>query len=133
MYGSNGSGPSKLADFFDIKDASFGSKWATSKVPIETLHEAYFDDKLDIKEGTDLLESMYRRHSYSTFQFTWAQVKFFVLQFIPEVLVHSREQDVDQVCTRLQAHPRPFCYFIIIVVFEVYGCWIFGAVPLLNV
>jgi cyclopropane fatty-acyl-phospholipid synthase-like methyltransferase len=82
----------KLISF---KDASFASAWKGKKIPIETLYEAYFSEKLDI-EG-DLLEALYKRYDYSSMVVTLSHFKFFLFQLIPELLTHSRVQDTSQV------------------------------------
>jgi hypothetical protein len=67
-------------------------------VPIEELYEAYFDGKIDLKGGdVALLDAMYQRHEFSRSILTSAHVKFFLLQFIPELLKHTRFQDITQV------------------------------------
>ncbi|KAI9739515.1 MAG: Sphingolipid C9-methyltransferase 2 [Cirrosporium novae-zelandiae] len=65
------------------------------KIPMETFHEMYFDGKVDFKgDALDILEY---RHDWSTFRFTVNLFWFFFTQFIPEVIVHSRSQDEEQV------------------------------------
>jgi len=82
--------------FFTFKDKAFERKYRGQKIPIETLYEAYFDGKLDLV-NPDLLATLYERESYSRFVLGWNHIKFFLLQFIPELLTHSRSQDVEQV------------------------------------
>jgi hypothetical protein len=84
---------------FDFKDAAFAAKYKGQKVPIEELYEAFFDDKIALKAGKDLLQVLYERPSYARFTIGWSHVRFFLLQFIPELLTHSRSQDVEQVRT----------------------------------
>lgn len=89
---------SNLSEFFEFNDASFEASYGRSnsgRVPIETLYEAYFAGKVDLKG--DLLETLYERTSYSRFAFTFNHLKFFLFQFLPEVLIHSQKQDVVQV------------------------------------
>ncbi len=58
-------------------------------------YEAYFVDKVRFKG--DLLECMYQRHYYAVFILTFAHIKFFVLNMIPELVNHSKTQDFTQV------------------------------------
>lgn len=61
-----------------------------SKIPMETFYEKYFDGEVDFKG--DCLETLEYRHDWVSFQFTVALCKYFVLTFIPEVIMHSRSQ-----------------------------------------
>jgi len=66
-----------------------------TKIPMETWFEAYFDGKLDI--NGDMLEILEHRFDWAKFVFTLSQAKFFLTQWVPETLWHSRKQDEDQV------------------------------------
>jgi len=84
--------------YFNFKDKAFERKWRGRKIPIEELYEAYFDEKLDLIDGEDsLLDVLYQRHEFSRAIITWSHVKFFLLQFIPELVKHTRFQDITQV------------------------------------
>lgn len=61
-----------------------------NKIPIETFHNMYFDGDVDF--NGDALEVLEYRHDWATFHFTISLYKFFVFQFIPEVIMHSRSQ-----------------------------------------
>lgn len=65
------------------------------KIPIETFFEAYFDEQIDLKG--DMLETLEARYDWASFVFTISQIKFFISQWVPETLWHSRKQDEDQV------------------------------------
>ncbi|GAB5593958.1 hypothetical protein Unana1_08858 [Umbelopsis nana] len=85
-----------LEDYITIKDPELKSLYSgRNKIPMETFFEAYFDGKIDFKG--DALDIMEARHDWAAFQFTLGQFKFFLLQWIPETLWHSRKQDEDQV------------------------------------
>eukprot|EP00163_Fabomonas_tropica_P022543 TRINITY_DN3931_c0_g1_i12.p1 TRINITY_DN3931_c0_g1~~TRINITY_DN3931_c0_g1_i12.p1 ORF type:complete len:369 (+),score=124.33 TRINITY_DN3931_c0_g1_i12:282-1388(+) len=90
---------SKTAPFdaskIKYQDASFESTWKGKKVPIETLYEAFFAEKISF-EG-DLLEALRDRYHFAHFGFTLGHLKYFFGQLIPELLVHSKAQDTDQV------------------------------------
>ncbi|KAL7274685.1 hypothetical protein RUND412_002407 [Rhizina undulata] len=66
-----------------------------SKIPMETFHEMYFAGDVSFKG--DCLEIMEQRHDWASFEFTLSLFKYFLTQMIPEVLVHSRSQDEEQV------------------------------------
>jgi 2-polyprenyl-3-methyl-5-hydroxy-6-metoxy-1,4-benzoquinol methylase len=69
----------------------------TKKIPMETFFESYFDGDIDLHEGADLLEVLEARYDWAAFEFTLNQAKFFISQWVPETLWHSRKQDEDQV------------------------------------
>ncbi|CAB4006826.1 sphingolipid C9-methyltransferase-like [Paramuricea clavata] len=87
--------PSRLADFVEFRDASFGKTYASKMIPLETLVEAYADEKVDFKG--DVLECFEQRERFACFALTWNHVKIFCCNFLPELLSHSRLQDLDQV------------------------------------
>ncbi|EHY60545.1 Sphingolipid C9-methyltransferase A [Exophiala dermatitidis] len=65
------------------------------RIPMETFHEMYFDEKVDFKG--DCLEVMEYRHDWASFRFTLSLFKFFFTGMIPEVIMHTRSQDEEQV------------------------------------
>lgn len=84
--------------YFKFNDKAFENKWRGQRVPVEELYEAYFDQKIDlINDDTALLDVLYQRHEFSRSILTSSHVKFFLLQFIPELLKHTRFQDITQV------------------------------------
>jgi hypothetical protein len=44
-----------------------------------------------------MLELLEARYDWASFTFTLSQAKFFISQWVPETLWHSRKQDEDQV------------------------------------
>jgi len=84
--------------YWTFNDKAFERKWRGKRIPIEELYEAYFDEKIDLIGGdTALMDTLYRRHEYSRSILTLSHAKFFVLQFIPELVKHTRFQDITQV------------------------------------
>ena len=61
-----------------------------AKIPMETFHEMYFDEKVDFKG--DALEVMEGRHDWASFGFTWSLFRYFFWGMIPEVIMHTRSQ-----------------------------------------
>ncbi|KAI8814836.1 S-adenosyl-L-methionine-dependent methyltransferase [Cladochytrium replicatum] len=85
-----------LEEYITIKDSSLKSSYnGKSKIPMETFFEAYFAEKIDIK--MDMLDLLEARYDWAKFVITISQAKFFLTQWIPETLWHSRKQDEDQV------------------------------------
>jgi len=79
----------------DFVDQKFEKKWKGKKIPIITLYEAYFDQKVTFKK--DLLDCLYSRYDYSKMILTFGHLRYFVFQMIPELLNHSKAQDETQV------------------------------------
>ncbi|KAJ3081210.1 hypothetical protein HDU99_006300 [Rhizoclosmatium hyalinum] len=83
-------------EYLIVKDKSLAQKYPT-RIPMETFCEAYFDEKIDLVNGKDLLYVMEHRYEWASFVFTWGNAKFFLTQWIPETLWHSKVQDETQV------------------------------------
>ena len=66
-----------------------------TKIPMETFHELYFAGKVSFKG--DALDVMEYRHDWANFRFTLSLFRFFLLGMIPEVIMHSKSQDEEQV------------------------------------
>lgn len=66
-----------------------------SKIPMWVFFEKYFNGEVDFKG--DALEILEYRHDWASFRFTWGLYKHFLTGFIPEMLLHTRSQDEEQV------------------------------------
>lgn len=66
-----------------------------NKIPMETFHEMYFDGLVDF--NGDALEVMEYRHDWANFRFTLSLFWFFLTGMMPEVIMHTRSQDEEQV------------------------------------
>lgn len=66
-----------------------------NKIPMETFHEMYFNGDVDFKG--DCLEALEYRHDWASFRFTISLIRFFLFGMIPEVIMHTRSQDEEQV------------------------------------
>lgn len=64
--------------------------YGKSRIPMETFHEMYFDEKVDFKG--DCLEAMEYRHDWASFRFTLSLFKHFFTGMIPELIMHTRSQ-----------------------------------------
>ncbi|VEU24337.1 DEKNAAC105555 [Brettanomyces naardenensis] len=89
--------PNRGVEFYlDFHDPVLAAKYHGShKIPMETFHEAYFAGKVSFKG--DALDVMEYRHDWAQFSFTLGLFKFFLLGMIPEVIMHTRSQDEEQV------------------------------------
>ncbi|KAH6967962.1 S-adenosyl-L-methionine-dependent methyltransferase [Ilyonectria sp. MPI-CAGE-AT-0026] len=85
-----------IESYLDFKKESDRLKYrGRNKIPMETFHEMYFDGDVDFKG--DVLEVMEYRHDWASFRFTIGLIKFFLFGMMPEVLMHTRSQDEEQV------------------------------------
>lgn len=82
--------------YLEFHDEELASKYrGNNKIPMETFHELYFANKVSFKG--DALDVMEYRHDWAQFSFTWGLFKFFLFGMIPEVIMHTRSQDEEQV------------------------------------
>ncbi|KAL1690421.1 S-adenosyl-L-methionine-dependent methyltransferase [Schizophyllum commune] len=84
-----------LEEFFEIRDAAFAEEWKDKKVPMQILHDAYFDGKVDFKG--DVLETLEHRQEFASFEFTYELFRYVFCNFFPEVIMHSQNQDENQI------------------------------------
>ncbi|AOW03205.1 S-adenosyl-L-methionine-dependent methyltransferase [Yarrowia lipolytica] len=82
--------------YLEFHDPALAKKYSgNNKIPYETFHELYFDNKVSMRgDALDILEY---RHDFMTFNFTWGLFKFFLLSMIPEIIFHTQSQDEEQV------------------------------------
>lgn len=66
-----------------------------NKIPMWTFFEMYFDG--DVEFNGDCLEVLEYRHDWASFRFTFGLIRFFLTGMIPEVIMHTRSQDEEQV------------------------------------
>ncbi|KAM7200227.1 putative fatty acid methyltransferase [Rhypophila sp. PSN 637] len=66
-----------------------------NKIPMWTFFEMYFDGEVEF--NGDCLEVLEYRHDWASFRFTFGLIKFFLTGMIPEVIMHTRSQDEEQV------------------------------------
>ena len=85
-----------VQNYLHFRDEKHSRKYhGKNKIPMETFHEMYFDEKVDF--NGDCLEVMEYRHDWASFRFTLSLFKFFFTGMIPEVIMHTRSQDEEQV------------------------------------
>ena len=60
------------------------------KIPMETFSEMYFNSEVNF--NGDALEVLEYRHDWASFGFTMGNFRFLLLNFFPELLLHSRSQ-----------------------------------------
>ncbi|KAF2710303.1 S-adenosyl-L-methionine-dependent methyltransferase [Pleomassaria siparia CBS 279.74] len=65
------------------------------KIPMETFYEMYFNGDVDF--NGDALEILELRHDWCNFRFTFGLIRHFLTGMIPEMIMHTRSQDEEQV------------------------------------
>jgi len=73
-----------------------------NKIPIDTFQTMYFNG--DVKFKGDCLEVLEYRHDWANFHFTLNIFKYFLLSFIPELILHTRSQGKSTYFIILQRH-----------------------------
>ncbi|GAC1574054.1 MAG: cyclopropane-fatty-acyl-phospholipid synthase family protein [Polyangiales bacterium] len=85
---------SQLTDYVVFQDAKLAKKYgpgSSTKIPIDTLFEAYFDGALDIPG--DIYALLNDRYAVAKHPFTQEHVKYFFTRFVPEFAIHSKKLD----------------------------------------
>lgn len=78
-------------DLVEFKDKSLAKRFARGQIPMETFYEAYFSGKIDIKGN--MFDFIRSRNDFVKYKITAGHLKWFLTNFIPEVTVHSKNQD----------------------------------------
>ncbi|GAC1358145.1 MAG: hypothetical protein NVS3B10_01450 [Polyangiales bacterium] len=86
---------STLKDHVVFKDSKLAAKYASDRMPIDTLFESYFDGAIDIPG--DIYKLLEDRYALVKHKFTPAHVKYFFTKFVPEFAVHSKKYDEELV------------------------------------
>lgn len=82
--------------YLEFHDEDLKKKYTgQNKISMETFHELYFANKVSFKG--DALEILEYRHDWAKFTFTRSLFRYFLLGMIPEVIMHTRSQDEEQV------------------------------------
>ncbi len=80
-----------LSDFVVFNDPKLERRYATKRIPMSVLYEAYFDGDIDIKG--DVAELIANRNLFVDYSLTKAHFKWAITNFVPEVTIHSKLQD----------------------------------------
>jgi cyclopropane fatty-acyl-phospholipid synthase-like methyltransferase len=84
----------QLNDLVVYNDSKFAARYATRKIPMTTLYEAYLNGQVDIPDMDAFLDA---RRELVNFTLTKHHVEFLFSRLIPDVAIHSRKQDERQV------------------------------------
>jgi cyclopropane fatty-acyl-phospholipid synthase-like methyltransferase len=80
-----------LTDHIVFNDNKLAKKYAKGRIPMATLYEAYFDGAIDIPG--DIYALLRDRDLFVKYSITPMHLKWAVTNFVPEVAIHSKEQD----------------------------------------
>jgi len=82
-----------LTDYVEFNDDSLRRKYADRRIPMATLYEAYFDGDVDLPEDDEIYDLLEDRDLFVKYWLTPEHFKWAVTNFLPEVLIHSKDQD----------------------------------------
>ncbi|MEZ4229469.1 MAG: class I SAM-dependent methyltransferase [Polyangiaceae bacterium] len=82
---------SSLTDHIVFNDKKLAARYATKRIPMATLYEAYFDGDIDIPG--DIYAFLRDRNLFVSYSLTPQHLKWAVTNFVPEVVIHSKSQD----------------------------------------
>lgn len=82
-----------LTDYAEIHDDKLRRKYADRKIPMATLYEAYFEGDVDLPADEEIYDLLENRDLFVKYWLTPKHFKWAVTNFLPEVLIHSMEQD----------------------------------------
>jgi cyclopropane fatty-acyl-phospholipid synthase-like methyltransferase len=80
-----------LTDYVTFNSRKLADRYANNRIPISTLYELYFDGEVDIPG--DLYAFLRNRDLFVKYTLTWKHLKWAVTNFLPEVTIHSKDQD----------------------------------------
>jgi cyclopropane fatty-acyl-phospholipid synthase-like methyltransferase len=81
----------KLTDYVVFNDKKLAQRYASKRIPMSTLYEAYFDGDIDIPG--DIYAFLRNRNLFVKYTLTPQHLKWAVTNFVPEVAIHSKSQD----------------------------------------
>ncbi len=82
-----------LSTYVQFNDPRLAARWDVDgrRIPISTLYEAYFDGALDFTG--DIYDFLRNRNDHVKYSLTLRHLRWAVTNFIPEVAIHSKDQD----------------------------------------
>ena len=87
---------SRINDYIEFVDDEVRTRFSGRFIPIRDLYEFYADGKLDFKG--DVLECLEHRDEFVTYKLQWWHLKFYFQKFVPQMFIHDKKQDREQVC-----------------------------------
>jgi cyclopropane fatty-acyl-phospholipid synthase-like methyltransferase len=100
-----------IEDYLVFKtDAARAQYSKHAKIPMQTFVDLYLDGEVDF--NGDCLDVLEYRHDWCTWAFTWPLIKFIILGFFKDIVVHSREQDEEQIRPTYDKGNDHYSYFL---------------------
>jgi cyclopropane fatty-acyl-phospholipid synthase-like methyltransferase len=81
----------QLSDHVAFKEQSLAARYASGRIPMATLYEAYFDGDLDIPG--DLRKLIEQRAHFVRYRIERRHLAWLATHFLPEALLHTQKQD----------------------------------------
>ena len=80
-----------ITDYVKFNDKNLQKKYEKKRMPMATLYEAYFDGDIDIPG--DIYDFLADRNLFTSYDLTAKHFQWAATNLLPEVLIHSQEQD----------------------------------------
>ena len=81
-----------------------------TKVPLQDFSEMYINGEVDVKG--DILDVLEYRHDWAHFALTWSFMKFILGTFARDVMLHTRDQDMEQIRPNYDSGNDHYAYFL---------------------
>lgn len=97
--------------YITFKNKEDQLKWSgRNKIPMHTFGEMYIAGEVDF--NGDALDVLEYRHDWATFAFTWGLFKFILLNFFPDVILHTKAQDEEQIRPTYDTGNEHYAFFL---------------------
>ncbi|MFB6263871.1 MAG: class I SAM-dependent methyltransferase [Bradymonadaceae bacterium] len=80
-------------DKIRFHDRKLAKKYEDGSLPMATFYEAYFDGRVDLPEDEGIYDVLDERDRFVNYRLTLDHFKWAITNFLPEVLIHSKDQD----------------------------------------
>ena len=97
---------SKIDEYVEFLDQDVENKFKGKFIPIRDLYELYADKKINFRG--DVLACLEQRNEYVSYKLQWWHLEFFLKKFLPELLIHSKSQDREQICEEYEERGNDF-------------------------
>lgn len=81
----------KVSDFVEVKKGNVAGRYSNKTVAAGHFINDYIEGRIDI--NCDLMELLKHKEELFTYEYVWHHYKFFFSRMIPEVIIHSKQQD----------------------------------------
>jgi len=100
----------KLSDFIEVKDPKLKKRYSGDKVEAGHWIEDYLNGGIDMKG--DFMEFIDNIKQYCKFGFVGHHYKFFVTEFLPEIISHSQKMDEATILSHYDDQNDIFRWFL---------------------